>query len=126
MKNILIVDDNKSFDIFTAKLTYARTCEEGLDLLRRGGWDELLIDYDMGMRITGRSAGGIELYSNDAEAMSGYQMLTVANLEGIQLPPVVRIISVNPDGQKWLAACLEHDFKYKPTGFTGKMFVRRE
>lgn len=124
MKQILIVDDNKSFSIFTAKLTYARTAEEGLDLLRKGGWDELHIDHDMGMRIAGRSAGGIEIYSNDENATSGYQMLMQALIDNIQLPPIVRIISNNPDGVARIAACLEHDFGYKRTGFTGRMFTR--
>jgi CheY-like chemotaxis protein len=124
MKQILVVDDNKSFDIFTAKLTYARTCEEGLDLLKRGGWDELHIDHDMGMRKIGVSPGGMDLYSNDTEAMSGYQMLLQAHMEGVQLPPIVRIISNNPEGAVRLAACLENDFGYKRSGFTGRMFVR--
>lgn len=122
-KNILVIDDIRKLDLFTDKVTYARTGEEGLDQLRKGGWDELHLDHDLGMKVTGISRSGI-IMATETEAMNGLQVIMTAQVQGIALPPVVRIISSNPVGVKNIQDCLINDFGYKMTGFTGRMFVK--
>lgn len=122
-KNILVIDDVRTLDLYTDKVTYARTGEGGLDQLRKGGWDELHLDHDLGMKITAETSGGI-LVAKEEVAMSGLGVLLTAHVENIPLPPVVRIISSNPVGVKNIADCLINDFNYKAAGFTGRMFIK--
>jgi len=123
VKKILVIDDIRTLDIFTAKITYARTGEEGLNELRKGGYDELHLDHDLGMKIKEITKEGIAIASEE-EAMNGCQVLLHALVEGIEIPPTVRIISSNPVGVENIKACLINDFGYKSVGFTGRMFIK--
>lgn len=52
---ILVIDDLRDFSADGARLTYARTVDEGLLLLREGGpWDEVWWDHHMGPGEDGR------------------------------------------------------------------------
>lgn len=108
---ILVIDDERKVNIFTADVTYARTPEEGIKQLTENTWDELHLDHDLGSR-------------NGQELMTGYQLIVHVHLNNIPLPPIVRVVSNNPVGVQRIADCLQTDFGYQPAGFTGRMFVR--
>lgn len=123
-KNILVIDDVRLLDLYTDHITYARTGEKGLELLKSQTWDELHIDFDLDMQVTNVPNSVIVTAVSDS-SMNGVQVLLTAATENITLPPVIRIISTNPEGIPQLKQTLL-SIGYKQTGITGKSFVKQE
>lgn len=123
-KKILVVDDVRHLDLFTADVTYARTVDQGIRELQKGGWDELHLDFDFNMQMTGATSGGIVTAQFTDSNTNGLTVLITCHLQGIPLPSTIRLITTNADGLVKLSSYLQNELGYQKTGFTGRMFVK--
>lgn len=86
-KKWLLIDDLRNIPVDEI----ARTGEDGLELLRQGGWGTLCIDNDLG-----------------EDSIEGYQVINTAIEEGI-LPSHVQIVSSNPVARENIGRALESE-----------------
>lgn len=49
MRRVLVIDDLRTFIDYEGDITYARSWQEGLQMLEMGVWDEVFLDHDLGL-----------------------------------------------------------------------------
>lgn len=86
----LLIDDFRDPDNYLAD-TVARTFDEGIEQLKKGGWDVLYLDHDL---------GELDRHGNVCIYKTGYGIMCWLEFHQEYLPVSIVLVTSNPVGRR--------------------------